>query len=181
MGKTRKAENWGNYYSRERAWRRRALHLPHRERLPGSHGLVQRPPLIHAPGRLSHFRWGLHSPAGGRKRNNLMSKSTIGLNFSNLTQPQANALRARLNDLAGDLGYVARSGPTTGRNRGVLAHMLVGIDAGEVAVVKLNVVQFRLMATILECRGTDLADVVAASFRAALEREAEAKYAKIRN
>lgn len=100
---------------------------------------------------------------------------TAGLYFGNLTQDETNALRARLNDLAGALGYVARSGPTTGTKRGVLAHLLVGIDAGEVAVVRLTAAQFRQMATVLECRGTNWADIVAASFRTALERETEAR------
>lgn len=100
--------------------------------------------------------------------------ATIGLYFGD-TQDQTNALRARLNHLAGDLGYVAKSGPTTGPNRGVLAHLLVGIDAGDVAVVKLSAVQFRLAATVLEHRETDWADEIAASFRAALRREAEAE------
>lgn len=99
---------------------------------------------------------------------------TTGLYFPDLTQPEANALRARLNDLAGALGYVARSGPTTGENRGVLAHLLVGIDAGEVAVVKLAEEELELAQTELEGEGEGWKDIVAAALWAATIRTTEA-------
>ena len=59
--------------------------------------------------------------------------TTLGLYFP-MDNDDANALRARLNRLAGELGYTARGGPTTGE--GNLAALLVGIDKGEVIVVK---------------------------------------------
>jgi hypothetical protein len=62
--------------------------------------------------------------------------STLGLYFGQMEQPDANALRSRLNELAGALGYVADAkSPTAGQ--GLLAALLVAIDAGEVALVLL--------------------------------------------
>ena len=58
----------------------------------------------------------------------------IGLYFRDMEQDEINALRMRLNALAGELGYVAKAGPTVGK--GNLAALLVAIDAGEVSVVK---------------------------------------------
>lgn len=60
--------------------------------------------------------------------------STIGL-YLRMNQPAANALRARLNDAAGSLGYTAIAGPTAGG--GNLPELLRAIDAGEVALVLL--------------------------------------------
>ena len=60
---------------------------------------------------------------------------TAGLYFRSLEKHQVNALRSRLNELAGSMGYLAVSGRTVGQ--GNLAALLVAIDAGEVAVVLL--------------------------------------------
>lgn len=64
--------------------------------------------------------------------------STIGLYFAGLSAEQTNALRARLNKVAGSLGYTAQGGPTAGE--GNVAALLQAIDAGEVAVVRLPTV-----------------------------------------
>lgn len=98
---------------------------------------------------------------------------TAGLYFRGLTQPQTNALRARLNDLAGDFGYVAHSGPTTGPNRGVLAGMLVGIDAGEVATTKLEAIDLRIAIAHLETIEKDWAVTITAALATALTRQLE--------
>lgn len=107
-----------------------------------------------------------------------MSK-TMGLYFGGMDTEQVNALRARLNDLAGDLGYVARSGPTTGENRGVLARLLVGIDAGEVAVVKLPEAQRANAIICLSDFGEHWADAITEAFAAALTRQLEAALREI--
>jgi len=60
--------------------------------------------------------------------------STLTL-YLRMTQPAANALRARLNDQAAAHGYTAVRGPTAGQ--GNLAELLRAIDAGEVALVLL--------------------------------------------
>ena len=60
----------------------------------------------------------------------------IGLYFAGLTQVELNALRARLNRYAKIHGYIASRGPTAGK--GNLAQMLVGIDAGQIALISLN-------------------------------------------
>lgn len=99
---------------------------------------------------------------------------TTGLYFRALTQDETNALRARLNHLAGDLSYVAHSGPTTGENRGVLAHLLVGVDAGEVAVVKLTDEQRTVAIIHLDGLSNEWASVIAAALRAALVQQFEA-------
>ena len=64
--------------------------------------------------------------------------STIGLYFP-VDNEQVNALRARLNELAGKFGYVAKAGPTAGK--GNLAALLVAIDAGEVFVTKAEAIE----------------------------------------
>jgi len=61
---------------------------------------------------------------------------TMGLYFRGMPQDEINALRARLNDRAGELGYTALTGPTAGE--GNLAALLVAIDAGEVELVKVE-------------------------------------------
>jgi len=61
---------------------------------------------------------------------------TAGLYFRSLEKHQVNALRSRLNELAGSMGYKADpKSPTAGQ--GLLAALLVAIDAGEVALVLL--------------------------------------------
>ena len=60
--------------------------------------------------------------------------ATMGLYIRGLTQPEVNALRGRLNELAAHHGYLAKRGPTTGQ--GNLAAMLVALDAGELAIVR---------------------------------------------
>jgi len=55
--------------------------------------------------------------------------------YLRMSQPAANALRARLNDQAAAHGYTAVRGPTAGQ--GNLAELLRAIDAGEVALVLL--------------------------------------------
>jgi len=60
--------------------------------------------------------------------------ATIGFYFP-LSSPAANALRARLNQIAGQMGYTAHAGATTGQ--GNLAALLQAIDVGEVALVLL--------------------------------------------
>ena len=61
--------------------------------------------------------------------------STVGLYFR-MDQPAANALRARLNEMAAGFGYTAAWGPTAGQ--GNLAALLVAIDAGDVILVRIN-------------------------------------------
>jgi len=63
----------------------------------------------------------------------------IGLYFRDMDQGEINALRARLNTLAYELGYTAKSGPTAGK--GNLAALLVAIDAGDVFVTKAKVTE----------------------------------------
>jgi len=59
----------------------------------------------------------------------------IGLYFRGLDKSGVNDLRARLNRLAGELGYTAQAGPTTGD--GNLAALLIGIGDGYEAIVHL--------------------------------------------
>jgi hypothetical protein len=61
--------------------------------------------------------------------------ATIGL-YIRGDQESANALRARLNELAGSLGYVASAGPTAGE--GNLAGLLAAIDRGDVVLIALS-------------------------------------------
>lgn len=60
--------------------------------------------------------------------------TAIGLYFRGKDKAEVNAIRARLNELAGELGYTAVSGPTTGE--GNLAALLVALAAGELRIVK---------------------------------------------
>jgi len=61
---------------------------------------------------------------------------TIGVYFpSDFEKEDVNALRARLNVVAASHGYIAHRGPTAGQ--GALAHLLIAIDAGEVATLLL--------------------------------------------
>jgi hypothetical protein len=60
----------------------------------------------------------------------------IGLYFSNtLSKGEVNALRRRLNAIAKEFGYVAKSGPTMGQ--GNLSDLLVAIDEGHAAVISV--------------------------------------------
>ena len=59
----------------------------------------------------------------------------VGLYFRGMSKDEVNALRARLNKLAGELGYTAKSGPTFGA--GNMAALLIGIDKGHEAIVHL--------------------------------------------
>lgn len=111
--------------------------------------------------------------------------STIGLYLrKEIDQPAANALRARLNDLAGDLGYTAVAGPTAGG--GNLPRLLQAIDAGEVALVRLSKQSQNDAAELLweqaawligAWRATALADAlidIADALKAAADRASEA-------
>lgn len=60
--------------------------------------------------------------------------TTFGLYFRGMSQQDANALRARLNARAAELGYTASGGPTKGQ--GNLAGLLRAIDEGEVVLSK---------------------------------------------
>ena len=64
------------------------------------------------------------------------SGTAIGLYFRGMTKEDTNALRARLNELALELGYTAKAGPTYGK--GTLAAMLVAIATGELRVVRVK-------------------------------------------
>lgn len=65
--------------------------------------------------------------------------ATIGLFFA-MPQEDANAMRARLNELFGRLGYATEEGTVSSRKRrqpwrGGLPGGLIGLDKGEVVVV----------------------------------------------
>lgn len=64
------------------------------------------------------------------KRN---SGTTIGFHFAGLDKAQTNAMRARLNAAARQLGYVSRTGRSAGR--GNAAALFVAIANGEVALL----------------------------------------------
>ena len=96
---------------------------------------------------------------------------TIGLYFRGLTQSELNALRGRLNELAASYGYLALRGPTTGQ--GNLAAMLVGLDKGEMAIIRLTderVFKAWAYLDILEA-DNERAACIAAALRDALERQ----------
>ena len=59
--------------------------------------------------------------------------STIGFYFAGLSKEETNAVRARLNAIAAELGYRASRGATAGQ--GNAAALLVAIAAGEVQVM----------------------------------------------
>lgn len=102
---------------------------------------------------------------------------TAGLYFRSLEKHQVNALRSRLNELAGSMGYKADpKSPTAGQ--GLLAALLVAIDAGEVALVLLPDEQRAMAVAWLreqaECQPGPLAEAlgsIAASLEAAVDRE----------
>jgi hypothetical protein len=58
----------------------------------------------------------------------------VGFYFAGMSKEEVNTLRARLNDLAAELGYVAKAGPTAGQ--GNAAALLVAIANGEVRLVR---------------------------------------------
>jgi len=104
--------------------------------------------------------------------------SAIGFYFKELSKKEANALRFRLNDLAATFGYIAERGPTAGE--GNLAAMLMAIDCGELALVLLPDTQYRPVLETLDRIAADLppdnwAATIAASLRAALQRQADAE------
>lgn len=59
---------------------------------------------------------------------------SIGLYFRNLTKAEVNEVRRRLNELAAELGYTAKGGPTKGQ--GNAAALMVAIANGEVKLEK---------------------------------------------
>ena len=110
---------------------------------------------------------------------------TAGLYFRSMEKAEVNALRSRLNELAGSMGYLAVSGRTVGQ--GNLAALLVAIDAGEVAVVLLPDEQQGMVARWLreqaECQPAPLAEalgVIAASLEDAADRERAADAREIK-
>ncbi len=107
---------------------------------------------------------------------------TIGLYYSTeFTQAEANALRSRLNDLAGTFGYIAHRGSTAGQ--GNLAELLIAIDSGEVALVLLPDEQRSAMVDFLRQVAGDgqqsalvmgAAESITRALERAIERELDA-------
>lgn len=58
----------------------------------------------------------------------------IGFYFRQMDKEEVTQIRARLNEIAKSLGYVAERGPTAGQ--GNAAALLVAIARGEVEVIK---------------------------------------------
>jgi hypothetical protein len=58
----------------------------------------------------------------------------IGFYFRQMDKQEVTQIRARLNEIAKSLGYVAQSGPTKGQ--GNAAALLVAIARGEIKVSK---------------------------------------------
>ena len=89
----------------------------------------------------------------------------VGLYFRGMSKDEVNALRARLNKLAGELGYTAKSGPTFGA--GNMAALLIGIDQGHEAIVHLAGQETEtveatiawLKGQIIELQGQDYTEV----------------------
>lgn len=104
---------------------------------------------------------------------------TLGLYYSDrFTQAEVNALRSRLNAMAGSFGYIAHRGPTTGQ--GNLAELLIAIDSGEVALVLLPDEQRSAMVDFLRqvaadsqqsALVTEAAESIAQALEQAIERE----------
>ena len=84
----------------------------------------------------------------------------IGLYFRGLDKEGVNALRARLNRLAGTFGYVAQAGPTTGE--GNLAALLIAIGDGEIVLVRHDPETGNTKAIGLEGKldGDDMVDML---------------------
>lgn len=83
--------------------------------------------------------------------------STIGLSFSSMEQGEANALRKRLNRIFGVLGYATDTSVVASRERrnpwaGGLPKGLVGLDGGELAVVRVNPSPTEVQAVIAHLR-----------------------------
>lgn len=104
--------------------------------------------------------------------------TTLGFYFPSMTNEEANALRASLNDIAAEFGY-------TSRGKGNLVTMLLAIDAGELALVLLPDEQFRPALETLDRISSEIgyddnwAASIAASLRDALQRSIEAEQAEI--
>ena len=60
--------------------------------------------------------------------------ATLGFYFRGMTKEQANEIRARLNEIAAELGYTAKGGQTVGE--GNAAALMVAIANGDVRLVK---------------------------------------------
>jgi len=99
--------------------------------------------------------------------------ATIGLYVPG-SQEGANALRSRLNEIAGELGYTAERGPTTGE--GNLVDLLRAIDAGEVALVALSDGEARRARAQLEKLGADPAGGWARALLRGLDRARVRQY-----
>jgi hypothetical protein len=72
--------------------------------------------------------------------------TTVGLSFR-MDQADTNALRERLNQKAGRLGYSATLGRSAGK--GVLSMLLEGWDRGEVVVARVDPVKHHEVAEYL--------------------------------
>ena len=84
----------------------------------------------------------------------------IGLYFRDMDQDEINALRARLNRLAGEFGFTAKAGPTTGE--GNLAALLIAIGDGEIILVRRDPETGNTKAIGLEGKlnGDDMVDML---------------------
>jgi hypothetical protein len=60
----------------------------------------------------------------------------LGFYFAGLTQEEVNQVRAQLNRIAAEFGYVAKAGPTAGQ--GNAAALLVAIARGKIKLVKVE-------------------------------------------
>jgi hypothetical protein len=65
--------------------------------------------------------------------------ATLGFYFAGLSDEEANELRRRLNEIAAQLGYTAKAGPTTGQ--GNAAALLAAIVKGECEAKKTSKIQ----------------------------------------
>lgn len=74
--------------------------------------------------------------------------ATIGFYFAGLRQDEANAVRAKLNAIAAEFGFVARSGPTKGQ--GNAADLLVALARGDLYVAGFPVPE---VGTCKSCGG----------------------------
>ena len=100
--------------------------------------------------------------------------STLGLYFP-MPRPEANELRAELNAIARQHGYLATRGPTAGQ--GNAAAMLVAIATGELAVLLLPDEQRAWFAEWLRAQAAQLRqqpDLRSWSLAEACETTAEA-------
>lgn len=60
--------------------------------------------------------------------------STLGFYFGGLTRPEANAMRARLAEVAASLGYLAKAGGGYSDGKGSPSALIMAIANGEVSV-----------------------------------------------